>query len=122
MKGTQQFQKKLKLEHTADETQSYRKNWIQRVQRMENSRIPRMALAYKQGKSDIGRPRTRWRDQKPLQDCFHRTRPRRPTSVYVHDGDDDDDDDDDPAADGGDAAADDGDYDVMLVMMMIMIE
>jgi hypothetical protein len=38
---------KLKVEHTTDETQSYQKNWLQYIKRMEHSQIPRMALEYK---------------------------------------------------------------------------
>jgi hypothetical protein len=34
---------KLKVEHIVDEIQSYQKNWLQHVTRMEHSRIPRMA-------------------------------------------------------------------------------
>ena len=61
--------KKLKVEHIVDAIQSYHKNWLQRVKRTEHTRILRMTLEYKpKGKSDIGRPKTRWRDQKHLQD------------------------------------------------------
>jgi hypothetical protein len=60
---------KLKVEHVVDEIQSYLNNWLQHVKRMEHSRIPRMALEYKPKiKRDVGRPKTRWRDQEHLQD------------------------------------------------------
>jgi hypothetical protein len=62
-------EKRKKVEHIVDEIQSYQKNWLQHVKRMEHSRIPRMALEYQpKGKRDVGRPKTRWRDQQHLQD------------------------------------------------------
>jgi hypothetical protein len=63
------IREKLKVEHKVDEIQSYQKNWLQRVKRTEHSRILRMAMEYKpKGKSDIGRPKTRWSDQQHLRD------------------------------------------------------
>jgi hypothetical protein len=54
----QNFREKLKAGHTVDEIQSYQKNWLQHVKRMEHSRIHRMALEYEpKGKRDIGRPK-----------------------------------------------------------------
>ena len=62
-------EKRKKVEHIVDEIQSYQKNWLQHVKRMEHSRIPRKALEYQpKGKRDVGRPKTRWRDQQHLQD------------------------------------------------------
>jgi hypothetical protein len=58
---------KLQAEHIVYGIQSYQKNWLQHVKRMEHARIPRMALAYQQkGKHDIGRPKTRWRGQQHI--------------------------------------------------------
>jgi hypothetical protein len=60
--------KKLKVEHIVDETQNYEKNWSH-VKRMEHARIHRKAMEYQpKGKRDIGRPKTRWKDQQRLQD------------------------------------------------------
>jgi hypothetical protein len=62
------IREKLKVEHIADEIQSYQKNWLHHIKRMKHSQIPRMAVEYKpKGKHDIGRPKTRWRDQQNLQ-------------------------------------------------------
>jgi hypothetical protein len=61
--------RKTKADHIVDEIQNYQKTWLQHVKMMEHSRIPRMALEYQpKGKRDIGRPKTRWRDQAHLQD------------------------------------------------------
>jgi hypothetical protein len=56
-----------------------------------------MALEYTpKGNCDIGQQKIRWRDQQHLpRFSFHRTGPRCPTSVYVHDDDDNDDNNDD---------------------------
>jgi hypothetical protein len=63
------IREKLRTEHIVDGIQSYRQNCLQPVKRMEQVRIPRMAVAYQpQGKRDIGRPKTRRRDQQHLQD------------------------------------------------------
>jgi hypothetical protein len=60
---------KRKAEHIVDEIQSYQKNCLQHVRRLEHARIPRLALAHKpKGKRNIDRPKTRWRDQQHLQD------------------------------------------------------
>jgi cell fate (sporulation/competence/biofilm development) regulator YmcA (YheA/YmcA/DUF963 family) len=40
------IREKLKVEHIVDEIESYQKNWLQHVEKMEHSRIPRMALEY----------------------------------------------------------------------------
>ena len=43
--------------------------WLQHVQRMDTIRLPKQALQYKpKGRSNIGRPRKRWRDQIHLED------------------------------------------------------
>ena len=42
--------------------------WLQHVQRMNTDRLPKQALQYKQkGRSKIGRPRKRWKDQLHLE-------------------------------------------------------
>jgi hypothetical protein len=63
------IREKLKVEHIVDEIQNYQKNWLQHVKRKKHARIPRMALEYQpKGKCDIGRLKTRCRDQQHLQD------------------------------------------------------
>jgi hypothetical protein len=62
------IREKLKVEHVVDEIHSYQKNWLQRVKRMEHTRIPSMALEYKpKGKRDICRAKARCSDQQHLQ-------------------------------------------------------
>ena len=41
----------------------YKQNWIDHLERMEDSRLPKYALYYKPlGKRDRGRPRGRWQN------------------------------------------------------------
>ena len=43
--------------------------WLQHVQRMDTSRIPKQALQYRpKGRRNIGRPKKRWRDQLHFED------------------------------------------------------
>ena len=50
------------------EMKQYQENWLQHVQRMDTNRIQKQALQYKpKGRSNIGRPRKRWRDQLHLE-------------------------------------------------------
>ena len=51
------------------EIKQHQKMWLQHVQRMDISRLPKQALQYKpKGRRNIGRPRKRWRDQLHLED------------------------------------------------------
>jgi hypothetical protein len=64
------IRQKLKVQHIVHKIHSYQMNWLH-VKTMEHSRIPRMALEYQpKGKREIGRPKTRWRDQQHLQLLF----------------------------------------------------
>jgi len=39
----------------------YKQNWINHLERMDNTRLPKYALNYKpRGRRDRGRPRKRW--------------------------------------------------------------
>ena len=43
---------------------SCKEKWLQHVQRMDTSRIPKQALRYRpKGRRNIARPKKRWRDQ-----------------------------------------------------------
>jgi hypothetical protein len=52
---------KLSQDNIVDEIRNFLQNWIQYVNRMENDRLPTLAIQYKpHGKRDIFRPRRRW--------------------------------------------------------------
>jgi hypothetical protein len=56
-------------QNTIKEIKQYQKKWLQHVQRMDTSRLPKQALQYKpKGRRNIGRPRKRWRNQLHLED------------------------------------------------------
>jgi hypothetical protein len=58
--GAQNLVKEIKL---------YQTKWLQHVQRMDRTRIPKQALQYRPtGRRNIGGPRKRWRDQLHLED------------------------------------------------------
>ena len=38
---------KLKVQNIVEEIQNYQTNWLQRVRRMDSSRIPKLALQYR---------------------------------------------------------------------------
>jgi len=47
----------------------YQKKWLQHVQGMDTSRIPKQALQYRpKGRRNIGQPKKRWRDQHHFED------------------------------------------------------
>jgi hypothetical protein len=52
---------KLSHDSLVDEIRNFPQNWLQDVNRMENDRLPTLAIQYKpHGKRDICRPRRRW--------------------------------------------------------------
>jgi hypothetical protein len=56
-------------QNTVKEIKRYQEKWLQDVQKMDTSRIPKQALKYKsKGRSNIGRPRKKWRDQFYFED------------------------------------------------------
>ena len=60
--------KNSKQQNKVNEIKQYKEKWLQRVQRMDENRIPKQALQYKpKGQRNIGRPRKRWRDQYHFQ-------------------------------------------------------
>lgn len=46
-----------------EQIESYRNNWLYHVDRMSNSRLPKLLYQYRPiGRRDVGRPKKRWRD------------------------------------------------------------
>ena len=63
------IREKTRAQNIVQEIKQYQEKWLQHVQRMDTNRIPKQALQYKpKGRSYIGRPRKRWRDQLHLED------------------------------------------------------
>jgi hypothetical protein len=59
-----EIRNRLKTTHIVNGIQSYQLNWKQHVDRMVENRFPKKLLNYKlTGTRDIGRPRSRWKDQ-----------------------------------------------------------
>ena len=58
-----------RAQNIVKEIKQYQEKWLQHVQRMDTNRLPKQALQYKpKGRSNIGRPRKRWRNQLHLKD------------------------------------------------------
>jgi hypothetical protein len=57
----QVIRKKLKVSGIQDVRSKHKQNWINHLERMDNTRLPKHALNYKpRGRRDRGRPRKRW--------------------------------------------------------------
>jgi len=55
------IRKELKISGIQDVTAKYKQNWINHLERMNNTRHPKHALKYKpRGRRDRGRPWKRW--------------------------------------------------------------
>jgi len=55
------IRKELEISGIQDVRLKYKQNWINRLKRMDNTRLPKHALNYKhRGRRDRGRPRKRW--------------------------------------------------------------
>ena len=53
--------KVLEISGIQDVRSKYKQNWINHLERMDNTRLPKHALSYKpRGRRDRGRPRKRW--------------------------------------------------------------
>ena len=53
--------KELQIPGIQDVISKYKQNWINHLERMDNTRLPKHALNYKpRGRRDRGRPRKRW--------------------------------------------------------------
>jgi len=63
------IREKTGAQNIVKEIKQYQEKWLQHVQRMDTSRIPKQALQYKQKERRIiGRLRKRWRDQFHFED------------------------------------------------------
>jgi len=55
------IRKELEISGIQDVRLKYKQNWINQLERMDNTRLPKHALNYKpRGRRDRGRPRKRW--------------------------------------------------------------
>jgi len=55
------IRKELEVSAIQDVRLKYKQNWINHLERMDNTRLPKHALNYKsRRRSDCGRPRKRW--------------------------------------------------------------
>ena len=55
------IRKELKISGIQEVRSKYKQNWINHLERMDNTRLPKHALNYKpRGRRDRGRPRKRW--------------------------------------------------------------
>ena len=56
------IREELRIFSINDKLREYRQGWLNHLDRMDDNRIPRMALQYKpKGRRRIGRPKTRWK-------------------------------------------------------------
>ena len=56
------IRKELEISGIQDVRLKYRQNWINHLERMDNTRLPKHALNYKpRGRRDRGRSRKRWK-------------------------------------------------------------
>jgi len=55
------IRKELEISRIQDVKSKHKQNWINYLERMDNTRLPKHALNYKfRGRRDRGRPRKRW--------------------------------------------------------------
>jgi hypothetical protein len=55
------IRQELEISGIQDVRLKNKQNWINHLERMDNTRLPKYALTYKpQGRRDCGRPRKRW--------------------------------------------------------------
>ena len=55
------IRKELEISGIQDVRSKHKQNWVNRLERMDNTRLPKHALNYKpRGRRDRGRPRKRW--------------------------------------------------------------
>ena len=55
------YKKKLEISGIQDVRSKHKRNWINHLERMDNTRLPKRALNYKsRGRRDRGRSRKRW--------------------------------------------------------------
>jgi len=55
------IRKELEISGIQDVRSKHKQNWINHLERIDNTRLPKHALSYKpRGRRDCGRPRKRW--------------------------------------------------------------
>jgi hypothetical protein len=55
------MRQELEISGIQDVRLKYKQNWINHLERMDNTRLPKYAFTYKpRGRRDLGRPRKRW--------------------------------------------------------------
>ena len=60
--GSEVIRKELEISLIQDVRLKYKQNWINHLERMDNTRLLKHALNYKpRGRRDRGRPRKRWK-------------------------------------------------------------
>jgi hypothetical protein len=58
----------LKVDNIVEDIKQYQRRWVDHLERMDRSRLPRLAFQYQpRGCRDRGRPRARWKDQEHLE-------------------------------------------------------
>ena len=58
---SEDLRQELEISGIQDVRLKYKQNWINHLERMDNTRFPKYALTYKpRGRRDRGRPRKRW--------------------------------------------------------------
>jgi hypothetical protein len=58
---SQDIRQELEISGIQDVRLKYKQNWINHLERMDNTRLPKYVLIYKpQGRRDLGSPRKRW--------------------------------------------------------------
>jgi len=58
------IRRELRITGILDKIDEYRRNWLSRLQRMPQNRVPLKSYHYRpQGRRTIGRPKKRWREQ-----------------------------------------------------------
>jgi hypothetical protein len=53
----------LKVQSTVEEIQTYQKNWKEHIKRMQDDRLPKLAIKYQPVGKSIGHSKKRWKDQ-----------------------------------------------------------
>jgi hypothetical protein len=58
----------LKVDNIVEDIKQYQRRWVDHLERMDRSRLPKLAFQYQpRGWRDRGRPRARWKDQEHLE-------------------------------------------------------
>jgi hypothetical protein len=74
--------KELEISGIQDVRSKYKENWINHLERMDNTRLPKNALNYKPRGRDRGRPRKRW--QRVDTEQVKRPNPWRKMMMIIH--------------------------------------